>query len=337
MGRGSHRRARRDRPHRPGRPDARGGDGDGLPGRRPDVRLFLCQPQRGGGVRVWGKLHQCGGWGGRRGWGWGWGWGCWGNGGGGGRVERALKQKTFESGRGSRRVACLPFLHPRASALPFVVGGGNLCFLHARLRDTHARVHTLRPWNKARPHARPRRPGDAQRERNTKMRRPAAPLPMAPPPAPAPPPAHDGGFMDDDFPEIDDFGALDALISQRKVKRGDDGGSRANAVFSIGARDKMPAPPAPHASPNLFTVLPGRRSQRGRGPALVHGRPGSECGRDDRARACAAAAATDCVQWRPRRPPAAAPAAPPLLAQRGGGGVRAWWRRRPRAGRLRKP
>ena len=73
MGRGSHRRARRDRPHRPGRPDARGGDGDGLPGRWPDVRLFLCQPQRGGGVRVWGKLHQCGGWGGRRGWGWGWG------------------------------------------------------------------------------------------------------------------------------------------------------------------------------------------------------------------------------------------------------------------------
>ena len=26
--------------------------------------------------------------------------------------------------------------------------------------------------------------------------------------------------MDDDFPEIDDFGALDELISQRKVKNG---------------------------------------------------------------------------------------------------------------------
>ncbi len=46
------------------------------------------------------------------------------------------------------------------------------------------------------------------------MRRPA-PLPLAPAAAA---PVVDCGFMDDDFPEINDFGAIDELITQRKVR-----------------------------------------------------------------------------------------------------------------------
>ena len=133
------------------------------------------------------------------------------------------------------------------------------------------------------------------------MRRPAAPLPMAPPPAPAPHPAHDGGFMDDDFPEIDDFGALDALISQRKVKRGDDGGSRANAVFSIGARDKMPPPP--------LTPLPTfSQSSQAAARSAGAGLPSSTVALEASAGGLTA--------------PAPAPPPPPLTAFNGGPGAR---------------
>jgi hypothetical protein len=56
------------------------------------------------------------------------------------------------------------------------------------------------------------RPGEATN--NPMAPRPA--LPMArPPPPPVAAPLE--GFIDDDFPDLDDFGALDALISQAKV------------------------------------------------------------------------------------------------------------------------